>query len=85
MLQLKLREKADAERHCTNRFNLENNRGAKSILRKHLLPDGANGASCTTCQTDRRFVCEQRRALIVGRTATVIAGKFKHNLNFACS
>lgn len=56
MLQLKLREKADAECNCTKRFNLENNRGAKSILRKHLLPDGANGASCTNL-ANRQEVC----------------------------
>lgn len=48
--------KADADHHCTNRFNLENNRGAESFLRKCLLPDGSDGAGCTNLQTDTSFV-----------------------------
>lgn len=65
--------KARAEHHCTNRFNLENNKGAKSVLRKCLLPDGSGGAGCTNPHTDTSFVPEQKPA--AGKPVT--AGKFK--------
>jgi len=84
MLQLKIRYKADGEHHCTNRFNPENHHGAKSILGKHLLPDGSDQASCTNpAEQTRALFASKEQQLLWERL--LIAGKFKHNLDFACS